>query len=452
MRKIGWGILLLSLIAAFSAQALAVDVKFSGEYYAAGIYQDKTTVKNGTASDGPSTAFYFQRLRLKTDLTVAPGLMLTTRADIMERAWGASRAVPSTTQQQAVGTSTNVSAGTVAENENIAFDYCFLTYYSPIGRFKIGIQQDTVWGTEFGDDEKPGAGIGWLYNFKNGWYTNLKLNKNVDKSSMGSSPAPVTYADGDNNAGSVAIFYIGKSGEAGILWKHFEYSAYRPATGMRIVYDLVTPYARINLGPVFLQSQLYYMLGKRYYDDPTRPEVKENPLTFWVDGTARFGMFYAGGTFAYVSGDDPGSADQLEGSTLTGGVDWSPCLIMYNYDRTNWAGAINGYTSGSKTAHQNNPMINAYFFQLRGGVRPMDNLDIMASVSYANADKKPTAAWLYNDYGYEVDLTATYKITNNLSYMVGAAYLFTGKYYKADNEANELNDDYLLTHRLTLTF
>jgi hypothetical protein len=447
MKRVWFVLALLGLMAVFSASAFAVDVKFSGEYYAAGMYLDKTTVKKDA---GPSTAFYFQRLRLTTNFVVTPGLILTTRMDIMERAWGAARSAPSATQQTAVGTTMFVSSGTAAENENIAFDYAYVTYYSPIGRFRVGIQQDTTWGTVFGDDSKPGAGIGWLYDFKNGLYVSLKLNKNVDKSHM--AIAPANYTDGDNNAGSASIFYIWKGGEVGVLWKHFEYSAYRPALGMRITYNLISPYAKLKLGPAFLQTQLYYLPGERYYDDETKPSIKETPLSFWVDGTATFGMFYAGGTFAYVSGDDPGTTDKLEGSTLTGGIDYSPCLIMYNYDRTNWAGALNGYTSGTKTANQNSPMINTYFFQVRGGIRPVDKLDIMASVSYASADKKPTSAWLYNDYGYEADLTATYKITNNLSYMLGVGYLFTGKYYKADNDANQLDNDYIVANRLTLTF
>jgi hypothetical protein len=76
----------------------------------------------------------------------------------------------------------------------------------------------------------------------------------------------------------------------------------------------------------------------------------------------------------------------------------------------------------------------------------------MASVSYATADKKPSAAWLYNDYGYEVDLTATYKITNNLSYMLGAGYLFTGKYFKGTSETNQIGNNYLVINKLTLIF
>jgi len=44
-----WLVLLsLGLIMAFSASAFALDVKVSGSYYAAGIYQNKTTfVKDG---------------------------------------------------------------------------------------------------------------------------------------------------------------------------------------------------------------------------------------------------------------------------------------------------------------------------------------------------------------------------------------------------------------------
>ena len=87
-----WFILLsLGLITAFSTSAMALDVKFSGEFYAAGMYLDKTNLKKDSGSDGISTAFYYQRLRLRTDFVVSPGLTLTTRFDAMERAWGAPR-------------------------------------------------------------------------------------------------------------------------------------------------------------------------------------------------------------------------------------------------------------------------------------------------------------------------------------------------------------------------
>ncbi len=97
-------------------------------------------------------------------------------------------------------------------------------------------------------------------------------------------------------------------------------------------------------------------------------------------------------------------------------------------------------------------MRTAWFFQLYGGIRPTDKLDIMASVSYANAVVKPTINWVNNDYGYEVDLTATYKIASNLSYRPGGGCLFTGKYFKGTSVSNEIRDDFPVISRLMPTF
>jgi hypothetical protein len=168
----------------------------------------------------------------------------------------------------------------------------------------------------------------------------------------------------------------------------------------------------------------------------------------WIDATADFGMFYVGGSGAYISGDDF-STDKIEGGNLTGGRDWNPCLIMFNSDRQYWAGNQDGHNATANGA----PMTNAYFAQLRAGVRPIDKLDIMASVSYATADKTPQAVWDSREYGYEIDLTATYKITNNLSYMLGGGYWIVGDYYTGTAAAGQnIDDNFMVINKLTLTF
>ena len=100
-------------------------------------------------------------------------------------------------------------------------------------------------------------------------------------------------------------------------------------------------------------------------------------------------------------------------------------------------------------------MYNAWFFQGRAGIRPIDKLDIMASLSYAVADNKTlmgASDAVSGVYGTEIDLIGTYKINNNLSYMLGAAYLFTGEYFKGANPNAEVNDNYMLINKLTLSF
>ena len=127
-----WLVLLsLGLVLAFSASAMAVDVKFSGAFDVAGVYLDKTTLtKAGTDNIDVSTAFYYQRLRVETDFIVSPGLKVVTRFDALDRIWGGSRS--------AVNTGDSQSIGTRAESENIVFDWAYINYDSPIGTFMVG--------------------------------------------------------------------------------------------------------------------------------------------------------------------------------------------------------------------------------------------------------------------------------------------------------------------------
>ena len=228
-----------------------------------------------------------------------------------------------------------------------------------------------------------------------------------------------------------------------------------PSTYAQKIYGAL-PFVKAKFGPVAVEAEAWYMGGEavKWEDDaPIIPLVttQDTDLSAWsvyVNAVADFSMFYFGGTFAYMSGDDPSTTDKIEGGpgTATGGRDWNPCLIMFNWDRNYWAGASNGWGASTDAG----VMSNAYFGQLKAGVRPISDLDIALSVAYAKADKLPTG-YSEKDYGWEVDATATYKITNNLSYMLGAGFLFTGDYYKAAT-TNDVEDNFIVLNKLTLTF
>ena len=98
MRKFWLLLLSIALIMAFAMPAAAVDVKFSGNYYAQGWYVDNPSVLDKSApSTDPSwannsrrsaNAFYSQRFRLTTEFQVVEGLKLVTRLDALEKRWG----------------------------------------------------------------------------------------------------------------------------------------------------------------------------------------------------------------------------------------------------------------------------------------------------------------------------------------------------------------------------
>jgi len=143
-------------------------------------------------------------------------------------------------------------------------------------------------------------------------------------------------------------------------------------------------------------------------------------------------MFSVGGSLAYVQGDNS-AGDAVVHNLLTGGRDWDPCLIMFNNTTVNsWIGGFipgSGAIPGYSATTLGGEMRNAWFGQLRGSITPVPQFTATMSGSYAQADQKP-AGFASDKYGWEIDLTGTYKITNNLSYMLGFGYFFTGDFYK----------------------
>jgi hypothetical protein len=285
-------VLALGLIAAFSTSVFALNVKFSGEYYAAGMYLDKTTLQKDV---GPSTAFYYQRLRVRTDFIVSPGLTLITRFDAMERAWGATRSTAGTTLAAD-------SAGTVAENENIAFDWVYINYKSPIGVFDVGIMNDGATGTIFGDSYSPLGRIKYAYTIGP---AEIKLAYTKAREAGNTAIYAGNTAAADNDKYGIEGVFNWKGGKAGMQVNYYNYANTRPPTNnYKRTYFLFTPYVIAKIGPVALQAEFNYLTGDQKYEGPSiTPDKKLQNMSGWVDATADFGMFYAGGSIAYVSGD-----------------------------------------------------------------------------------------------------------------------------------------------------
>jgi len=511
MKRIWLFLLTTGMMMAFSIPAFAVDVKVSGEYYAAGLYLNKTTLNDARWDydrTNPSTAFFFQRLRIGTDFILSPSLKLVTRFDALERIWGGARSAPDPTQGPHGIYQDPTSAGTRAENENIAFDLAYVEYISPVGLFRVGYQPDYEWGTVFGN-RTTGDPAGIItYGAIAGPFT-LVLQYAKEKEMSRSAVDPYENAtDRDYDSYRLGVIYNFKNskakGEVGglLLWERdatnkpfngsptFPYLPSPPIpylsfTYLTNAYKLI-PYFKAKIGPVDLQGEAEYTFGDAMKwedsDGASNPyglhnsaNVNIEAWSLFLDATATFGPVYVGGTFVYLSGDDPSTNDKLEGSNSlaavnTSGLDWNPCLMLFNTEvMTNWVGGLSGHSNSMVSGE----MSNAWFFQGRIGVKPTLQSDIVLSISYATADKKPdpklhsltnsivggpyysTTQYGNGTYGTEIDLVGTYKITNNLTYMLGAGYLFAGDFYKGYDypRANyKICDDYMIINKLTLSF
>ena len=87
---------------------------------------------------------------------------------------------------------------------------------------------------------------------------------------------------------------------------------------------------------------------------------------------------------------------------------------------------------------------------LYAGFKVTPKFQIDGAITWAKANE--VADHWDEDLGFEFDLSFTYKIYDNLSYMAGAAYLVTGDYFKYGVAGKEVDNDYLLINKLTLSF
>ncbi len=440
-----WLVLLsLGLVMAFSVSALAVDVKFSGEYYAQGMYLDKTDVLDASDGNDPSTAFFFQRFRLGTDFIVSDCLKLVTRVDIMERTWEPDSAA-----------NYGADAGG-ADARNVDWDIAYIDYTSPIGKFVVGYMEDYVWGTIWGNRATgPTTGqIKYIVPIPNTPVMMVFAYAKEEENSL-SIQGGMQAEDRDFDSYRVGPIFNFKSdaatGEAGVLFVYNNVNQYRglplSATTAPFKQDMyvIQPYFKAKFGPVAMQGEVNYAFGDRDFETDLVKDKDINSLTAWLDADANFGMFSVGGSVAYVQGQDPKEADEIN-NALTGGRDWNPCLIMYNNNMFyTWIGPM----AGGNNENVNGEITNAIFAQVRGSVTPMPNLTAGMSLSMAQADEDFGGD---TDKGFEVDLTGTYKITNNLSYMLGVGYLFTGDFYKGPTGDHDIEDDYVVLNKLTLSF
>jgi hypothetical protein len=345
----------------------------------------------------------------------------------------------------------------------------YVEYASPIGMFQVGYIHDNAWGLQngFGQSDVNGHATGGIeYLLPVGpFYFGGIIYKESDNSYSAVNPTQ-TSNDVDWDRYILFALYNFKGGDVGILGGWDRNAAFKPL-GLLVNVFYLQPKLTVKVGPVKVEAMFVYTWGSEAPESPyfagLPPNVSMQDIMGDVDVNVNFGMFYFGGQFAYMSGagSDP---KNLKGGFTGGGLDWNPCLIMFNNDLTYWVGGINapgGLNWSSTGTGTGVGMTNAWFFQVDGGVRPIPKLDIKAALAYAMADTNSPGYASDKSYGWELDVTGTYKITNNLSYMLGVGYWWAGDYYKGNtgdpsaagyNPNVSIHDDYMVINKLTLTF
>ena len=434
MKKFLVVLLSLGLIVAFSMSAAAADVKFSGQYYVVGVYNDNLALSG--SDDAYSRAYFWNRTRVQTVFKIAEGLTFTTRFDAFEKQWGNTN-WSGGSQDKSNSSAAKIAGGNPKLQENIEMEHGYVTFKTAVGQFNVGYQAADTWGTVFGDTPGSRNRVKWLLPV--GPLTILGVYEKVfEADGSYQMAAGTTDADWDNYC--LAGIFKWKGGNAGLLGKYINSNYPRPLANYKTEMFAVIPYVKATFGPVYVEGELIYLTGKskKYDNAAAGTDVDKEGLGAYVLAKVKLGPAYVGGQIGYSSGDD-GSDATKDKTGPASSTSWNPNLIWGQANLNVWA--MGGVQEPNKQ--------NLLLYNVFGGFNVTPKVKIEGSFSYMQADK--TAADVSKDYGMEADVQASYKIYDNLSYMVGAGYLWTGDYYKgATNKA--IGNDYLVMNKLTLNF
>ena len=508
MKKLLVVLLSLGLIVAFGATASAADVKFGGSYYLVGVYENNPllTPDETAGYSHYSKAFFYQRFRLQPVLQIAEGLTFTFRLDALEKVWGSTNQVGNSVyagqstpddltasrkyNYQAATTSGGAPFNNATSNpkiqESLEFERAYVTFMTGIGQFDVGYQNVDDWGTDFGDysNSRPKIGfmtkvgpmiLGLAYE---------KVYENMGTTQILTSPVTVypqeNAVDADKDSYAVYGIYKDKGVEAGLLYKYYAFNSSRPS-GIKSAYNLISPYVKATFGPVYVEGEATYWFGKfAGFEDPYvgflagTNDVDLQAYSAYLKGKINVGPAYFGALFSYASGDDLGDKTKAKTALSGGGPNFAPALILMNDGLNTQTGGCTGCnpgklisttgTLGRGGVDQNavtSKKYNTVIYNAFAGFNPTPKLNVEAALTYATVDKKAMSRVfatgvvteaVSDKLGTEFDVKATYKIYDNLTYMVGAGYLWTGDYFKGSNASNKIDNDYILLNQLTLSF
>jgi hypothetical protein len=461
MKKFLVVLLSLGLIVAFGATASAADIKMGGGYYLVGVYENNPNVLPGDSAN--SHAYFYTRTRLQPVFAIAEGLTFTARMDALEKQWGQTNWKGGTDDLTATRKLTAAGPADPPRGiqESLEFERAYVTFMTGIGMFQVGYQNVDDWGTDFGDYSNTRPRIAYATKF--GPMTlNLTYEKVYESDTAGAAPY-ATFTDADKDTYAISGIYNGKGIEAGLLYKWYVYNNARPS-GVRTDITQVSPYVKATFGPVYLEGEATYWFGKSAkYEAPaptTAQDVKLQAYSAYLKGKVNFGPAYAGAAFSYASGNDLSDDTKQTTAPLGAGKNWSPALILMNDSFPNWT---TGSKAGSPALSTTNPVTsykyNTIIYNAFAGFNPTPKWNVEAALTYATVDKKALSKAggivteaVSDKLGTEFDVKATYKIYDNLSYMVGAGYLWIGDYFKGASATKEIGNDYILMNQLSVSF
>ncbi len=442
MKKVLVTMAALGLVAGVASTASAVEWKMSGKYMVEGAYLSDARgigvdVTEASGESTPSDAYWLHTFAISPTIKVNDKISMSSVIRLADDTfWG--------TQANGDTEGYNMADANTNNNNNVYVHQLYMDYASEIGKIRIGRTPAGTYGTDFMDFDKRANRVVWFPSFLGKpWSAVLYLEKVKDE-----FQETTAASDTDNDKYVARLFYKTDSLNSGIEYAFANNQTDNTADDVK---QNVAVYGKYKMDNFFLNGELIHYFGSKDYDHALVATADQD-YDSWA------GMLQVGGKFAaltpsllyfYAQGQELNENDieNALGTTGTGDL-FEPLYILTGRH----TGMLNNdlfrdnYTGNMSTAGVHAVVAAADY-------AVSNRLTLHGAIGYAEADEERIAGQ-DDEYGWEYNIGAAYKLLDNLTYEAHFGYLDTGDFFKSTAALNdsETENIFVLSHSLTMTF
>ncbi|MBU0663540.1 MAG: hypothetical protein KJ990_03245 [Proteobacteria bacterium] len=445
MKKILSTVAALGLVAGIATSASALELKVKGDYTVDGFYISDglgAAAINGEGGQGlmlvdapgfdaKSDAWLQHMFNIEAEMVVNDKVSMMSRVRLVD--WGTVWGSQDDTD--------------VNNARNMSVERLWMVYKSPIGVWEIGRRPAGAWGLSFVDKATAGDRIMW----KSGKLMGEEFSMYAFYQKMTELDGYLAETDNmDKDYYEVAGSLKGGWGNASLAYglsldNTTNTEDFVPNTGFDTTVNRIKGVAQIKIGgSMGFDTEFDYLFGDKDYNSNSLTDADISKFAFIADLNGTMDALTGHAMYFHISGDDNGERDgDLESYGGTGS-DFEPLYILTGVfgNILNQDQGASFFGSPARTAGANGFVLTADFAATQ-------DLTLHAGFGYAEADKE-MAGW-DNDYGFEYNVGAAYKLLDNLTYAVHLGYFDTGDFFKMGTTV-ETNEIFLASHHLTMSF
>lgn len=442
MKKVLSTVAALGLVAGLASTAAAVEFKMSGKYLVEGAYLSDAKgvgmqVTEAAGESTPSDAYWLHTFQITPTMKVNDKISMSSTIRLADDTfWGGQ----TDGDTNATGSSVGPTTGDVYVHT------LYMDYASPIGKTRLGRVPTGGYGTNFMDFDKRGDRVMlWPSLLAGGPVSTLFYIEKATENTVPGTANAETDADSDIYVGRV--YFKTDSLDSGL---HYGYTNNMTTLTKSDRKQQLTAYGKFKMDNFFVNGELTHFFGEVDNDAAATADRDYDSWAAMAQGGIKLDALTVSAMGFYAQGQDPGATpanggdiENALGAAGTGEL-FEPLYILTGRH----TGMLNADIFNGNTTDLSTAGVQAAVVAVDYAVS--NQLSLHGAIGYAEADETQVANQ-DDEYGWEYNVGAAYKLLDNLTYEAHFGYLDTGDFFN-EGAADITENVYLLTHSLTMTF